>query len=709
VIFGENASQMEEWGNTAYKHLGLSKEAAIAAASGFGDMFSQIGFTGDEALHMSRSVVQAAADLGSFSNLDTADVADRMAAAFRGEYDSLQQVIPNINAARVEQEAMAATGKDNAKELTAQEKAAAVLAIVHKDGARAMGDFERTSSGAANSQKILTAKIEDQQTKLGTQLMPMWKDFLGFLSNTGLPVLGKVIEFVGKNTSWLFPLAGAIGVVAAAQVAWNIAQMLNPTALIVAAIIVLIGAIAWVATQTTFFQDVWKAMTDAIGIAWQWLWGTVLSPTIDAIVNGWQWLVDVIGGGINGIVDFFGMLKDGWDATVDGISTAITAVGNFFGWLGDTVAGIFAAIGEVFKWIYETIIMPVVTGIMVVIGLWAALISWLYETAVAPLLGAIGGMFAWLGQTISDIIGGIVTGVINAAAALITWWWETVINPVLGFIGAAFDWLVNTVVVPLVAAWNAAMRVVGDVFLWLWNVVVMPVVGFIVGAFQAVVGGAVWLGETVAAIVSGAFTAAITGAGNVVRWLWETAISPTLHAIGDGFNWVVGNIITPVGNTITGIINNIGKTVRDVFNGIPGFFRSAFESALGVIRGPVNGIIGLINGAIRGINGLHVAIPDWVPIVGGQTFGLHIPTIPMLARGSNNAPDTFIAGENGPELITGARGATVRPYSATEDILNRGGLGGGKVTVELTQNISHPDPTIAGRQAARALTARLGI
>ena len=45
---------------------------------------------------------------------------------------------------------MAATGKTVASELTAAEKATAVMAIVTADGARAMGDFSRTSDGAAN-------------------------------------------------------------------------------------------------------------------------------------------------------------------------------------------------------------------------------------------------------------------------------------------------------------------------------------------------------------------------------------------------------------------------------------------------------------------------------------------------------------------------------------------------------------------------------
>lgn len=189
VIFGKQAPAMEKWASGAARSAGLSKQAALEAAAGFGDMFSQIGFAGKQAAAMSKDVVQMSADLGSFNNLPTEDVAQRIAAAFRGEYDSLQQVIPNINAARVESQALAMTGKKTADSLTAQEKAAAVLAIVHKDGARAMGDFQRTSGGLANQQKILTAQLDNVKAAIGQKLLPVAVELITFFNDKALPKL----------------------------------------------------------------------------------------------------------------------------------------------------------------------------------------------------------------------------------------------------------------------------------------------------------------------------------------------------------------------------------------------------------------------------------------------------------------------------------------------------------------------------------------
>lgn len=657
VIFGDNAGAMESWANTADRTVGLSKEAALAAAAGFGDMFTQIGFTGDAAAAMSKDVVQAAADLGSFSNLETADVADRISAAFRGEYDSLQAVIPNINAARVESEALAATGKTVASELTAQEKAAAVLAIVQKDGARAMGDFARTSEGAANQQKIMTAQMENQQAKLGSLLLPAWTGFLGVLNDGVIPAISSTIDWMSQNGDTMLLLGGVVGGAALAywgitsamavyrafsiasaaatggltfaQWALNAALSANPIGLVITLIAALVAGIIWVATQTTFFQDVWANVTSFIGTAWQWLWDSVLNPVFTAIGTAFTWLYE----------------------------NAILPVSSF---ITDAVR----VIGDIFSWLYNNIIMPVVTGIMIYIGLWAGIIVWLWENVASPIFGLIGQAFTWLHDNVFAPIGVAIGVAIQA-------------------VGLVFSWLYQNVFVPVGAAIGVAIQAVGSVFSWLYANIIAPV-GAGIGA-------------------------AVNGVGAVFAWLWNNAISPAINGVAGGINWVWNSIISPVFNAISGAVRSVGDTFRNIFGAIGGFIQNAFSSALSAVRGPVNGIIGLVNSAIRGLNGLSVTIPDWVPIVGGQKWGLSIPTVPMLARGSNNAPDAFIAGENGPELITGARGATVRPYGETRDMLRKKDDRGSDEPIKVDLTVKSEDPEIAGTQFARGLTKRFGM
>lgn len=427
-IFGEQAGAIEAFGSSAARNVGLSKEAAIAAAAGFGDMFTQLGFAGDAAAALSQQVVIASADLGSFNNLETADVADRISAAFRGEYDSLQTVIPNINAARVESEALAASGKSVASELTAAEKATAVMAIVTKDGERAMGDFARTSDGAANQQKILTASMEDQQAKLGGLLLPAWEGFLGFLNDGVIPVFSSLIDWMGENADTVGLLAGVVGGAALAywainsamavhkafmiastaatggltfaQWALNAAMSANPIGLIIAGIALLVAGIVWVATQTTFFQDAWKVATDVIGAAWTWLWSNILEP-------------------------------------------------------------VFTAIGAIFTWLYENVIVYVIAGILIYVNILGMIFSWLWETVLSPIFQAIGAVFTWLYENVIAPIVGFIVGVVQAMGAVFSWLWANVISPVFSAIGTAFSWIYNNVIAPTVGFITSAIGTVG--------------------------------------------------------------------------------------------------------------------------------------------------------------------------------------------------------------------------------------------------------
>lgn len=211
VIFGSSVKAMEQWGDSAARSVGLSKQAALESAASFGDMFLQLGVGQSEAVKMSKAVVGLAADFGSLSNKDTADVLERIAGGFRGEYDAIQALVPNLSAARVEKEALAMTGAKNADALTAQQKATAYLAILQKDGARAMGDFARTADGAANSEKIATALLQDQAAAIGQKLLPAWSAFLGFLNNSAIPALSGVADGLGAFFSVIGPGVSTIG------------------------------------------------------------------------------------------------------------------------------------------------------------------------------------------------------------------------------------------------------------------------------------------------------------------------------------------------------------------------------------------------------------------------------------------------------------------------------------------------------------------
>lgn len=55
-------------------------------------------------------------------------------------------------------------------------------------------------------------------------------------------------------------------------------------------------------------------------------------------------------------------------------------------------------------------------------------------------------------------------------------------------------------------------------------------------------------------------------------------------------------------------------------------------------------MIGLINSFITGLNKIQFSAPDWVPGLGGKSWGINIPKIPYLKVGIANVPyDDYLA------------------------------------------------------------------
>jgi F0F1-type ATP synthase assembly protein I len=172
VIFGKSSPTIMRWSKGTTTAMGLTRNEALTNASAFGDMFRQLGIGLPTTTKMSTKLVGLASDLASFSNADISQVLEAQQAAFRGEYDSLQKFVPAINAARVQQVALSQTHKKSAQDLTAAEKAQATYTIMMHDTVRAQGDFNRTSQGQANQQRILSAQWGGLKTVIGQGFLP---------------------------------------------------------------------------------------------------------------------------------------------------------------------------------------------------------------------------------------------------------------------------------------------------------------------------------------------------------------------------------------------------------------------------------------------------------------------------------------------------------------------------------------------------------
>jgi phage-related protein len=110
---------------------------------------------------------------------------------------------------------------------------------------------------------------------------------------------------------------------------------------------------------------------------------------------------------------------------------------------------------------------------------------------------------------------------------------------------------------------------------------------------------------------------------------------------------------------MTSVFSGLGEMITSVAGGI----YSAFA-------GPLNAVAKLFNSTL---GSLSITIPDWVPMIGGQEWG--IPKIPLLAEGTDNhIGGSAIVGERGPELVNLPKGAEVIPNNKiTAEAQTKGG------------------------------------
>lgn len=119
---------------------------------------------------------------------------------------------------------------------------------------------------------------------------------------------------------------------------------------------------------------------------------------------------------------------------------------------------------------------------------------------------------------------------------------------------------------------------------------------------------------------------------------------------------------------------------------IQGFFANTFDSLATIMKGPINTIIAMINSIVDSINGMAFNVPDWVPAIGGQKFGVELPKIPQLAEGGIATQPTLAtiaeAGEAEAVIPLSKLSTMLQPLPAT------GGEGAGGTVINFSPVIN---------------------
>lgn len=237
--------------------------------------------------------------------------------------------------------------------------------------------------------------------------------------------------------------------------------------------------------------------------------------------------------------------------------------------------------------------------------------------------------------------------------------------PIFGAIGKA-------AVTGFMAIYNAVLPIVNYLAANLWPIIqkifsflatqvfprVTSMITGLIPPIMVVVGKAGELFASIGTAISRGFSVvkpildAVFAAFNVA---WPAIKSITMNAI-DSIGGVIKGLLTSLGGIIdfvTGVFSgDWGKAwqgVKDIFSGI-------FDGLGAILTFPINLAVDAINAAIRGINKVSFDVPDWVPGIGGEHFGISIPELKHVGGYANggyvDSPELAWVGEGrSPEWI----------------------------------------------------------
>ena len=356
--------------------------------------------------------------------------------------------------------------------------------------------------------------------------------------------------------------------------------------------------------------------------------------------------------------------------------------------LTQSFAPIIEALGNVFEWIYTNIILPS--------------LKWLIETGVPTLINIVSGFLNFLGehQTLVEAFGAALIGMFATAKIIPA---VTTLISNIGNIGLALKGLIALMTGSggILGGISAIATAIGP------GGLIIAAIGAVIAAGVLLVknwdsikdffGGIVdYFGEKSRAFIEKAANTAssliekVKNTGSILL----TSIKETASKITS----TIGNILQYLATTFINGWNTGWLKVKEVFKNI-------FDSLVNIAKVPINGVIGLINGMIRGIisgvntaigvlNRIKIKVPDWVPKIGGSTWGFAIPTmtapqIPYLAKGTvvprNAGEFAAILGDNKRETEVVSPLSTMK--QAMMDALRESGNNGGNSPQYITLNI----------------------
>lgn len=394
---------------------------------------------------------------------------------------------------------------------------------------------------------------------------------------------------------------------------------------------------------------------------WQWLLDSAKEKLLalkDAIVNAWNWIVSKTEPIWRPVADFFVRL---WD----GIKIAWNA---FITW----ASGLWSKIKDAWAWFVDWVLSwagPLWDGIKVA---WNAFVDW-----AACIWDGIKAAWEWFTGWVVSWAGPLWNAVQVAWQTFVGWaaqmWasvklaWETFINWIMLVWTTITTWLIGKwewLKSAAQTAWNLIKDYIINPIQMAWNWLVQAwdiITGVLIAVWERIKGEA----EAAWGLIKDYIISPIQATWDWLVETWNT-ISGWLSEAWDGIKAAAQTAWGFIRDNIIDPIQEAWDRLEQIWKSIAGFLERTWDgikrTASGIWKGIANTIIGLVNRVIDGLNWMikqmnriSFTAPDWVPVIGGRSWGFNLPTltlIPMLAEGGLvTAPTLAMLGERGPEAI----------------------------------------------------------
>lgn len=677
VAFGDMSSAVDEFAQNAITNFGMSELAAKKTASTYMAMASNMGLSKADAAEMSLTLTGLTGDVASFYNIsqELADI--KLKSVFTGETETLKDLGIVMTQANLEAFALS---QGITKSISAMSQAELVTLrynFVLDQLSLASGDFIRTQDSWANQTRILSMQ---------------WEQFMSIIGQALIQVLLPVIRVLNQIVSALIDIANAFNAAISSIFGGATTQMQQTQA-----------AVGGVSTGIDEAVDNQNALTDATketnkeqqkslatfdeintlssgtggtggsgGSGGAGAGGAGLSQftpitsenivesgaenkildLIERLKNAFQPFEDSfnrafsnISAGANRLFDVF---RDIWNDIrslgsplydwfknefVDFLNQFIATIGNVVGGLLDSIAMVLSDLWNIVLFPalqqFITSILPALTEfgtqmLMTFDTLFnevKTIFDMIWQDAIAPALSIAADIWMDLwdgivqvwneyGESIFELIREAITNFSKTLQNA----WETIIKPVWDTLMSTLDELWNEHFKPL---WDNILEFVAmliEAALQIYNEFISPLVNAFIDTFGPVISGA------------------LSGIVETVGYV--------LGVFADVANEII-NVLKGVVDFVAGVLTGDWERAWD---GVKQIFSGVWNGIITALEGAVNLIIRGINWLISQLNKVHFTLPDWIPGVGGSSFGFNIPkisevSIPRLAQGAVIPPN----------------------------------------------------------------------